>query len=218
MKKYLDIRDGSLEDAVKKTAEKNIRVEKAEDPKLGSSPKNYLDVRPDSIEAAVSKVVSEETEYQKMFKKELEKTGKTIPQMSDAEKKAFFDKMDSKYKAKNEGATDKEINKFHKKLDNLVHKSFGHSSDEKKKEVKEKVDNPYAVGMAAAMKKTGDKPPLKKSTVTKAHDIAKSIEKDEKKESSHKKSYKEMKKETKGKAMTGSPMTKVDVDPKMETK
>jgi chromosome segregation ATPase len=33
--------------------------------------------------------------------------------------------------------------------------------------------------MAAAMKATGDKPPLKKSTIVKAHDIAKSIEKKE---------------------------------------
>src|SRR6056300_1212234 len=47
---------------------------------------------------------------------------------------------------------------------------------------KEAVDNPYAVGMAAAMKAKDDKPPLKKSTITKAHDIAKSIEKDEKNE------------------------------------
>lgn len=36
--------------------------------------------------------------------------------------------------------------------------------------------NPYAVGMAAAMKATGDKPPLKKSTITKAHKIAKKVE------------------------------------------
>jgi len=33
--------------------------------------------------------------------------------------------------------------------------------------------------MAAAMKQTGDKPPLKKSTIVKAHDIAKSIKKNE---------------------------------------
>src|SRR6056300_1689174 len=52
----------------------------------------------------------------------------------------------------------------------------------KDEEIKEAVDNPYAVGMAQAMKKTGDKPPLKKSTITKAHDIAKSIEKDQKEE------------------------------------
>ena len=39
----------------------------------------------------------------------------------------------------------------------------------------EKVKNPYAVGMAAAMKSTGDTPPLKKSTIVKGHEIAKSI-------------------------------------------
>lgn len=44
--------------------------------------------------------------------------------------------------------------------------------------------SPYAVGMAQAMKSTGDKPPLKKSTITKAHEIAKAIKKDEVKEGS----------------------------------
>ena len=42
-------------------------------------------------------------------------------------------------------------------------------------EVEEAVKEPYAVGMAAAMKATGDKPPLKKSTIMKAHKIAKKI-------------------------------------------
>jgi hypothetical protein len=37
--------------------------------------------------------------------------------------------------------------------------------------------NPYAIGMAQAEKETGDTPPLKKSTITKAHKIAKEIEK-----------------------------------------
>jgi hypothetical protein len=45
--------------------------------------------------------------------------------------------------------------------------------------LEEKAANPYAIGMAAAMKATGDEPPLKKSTITKAHKIAKSIEKNE---------------------------------------
>ena len=45
--------------------------------------------------------------------------------------------------------------------------------------VDEKAKNPYAIGMAAAMKSTGDTPPLKKSTITKAHDIAKGVEKNE---------------------------------------
>jgi hypothetical protein len=43
----------------------------------------------------------------------------------------------------------------------------------------EQKDNAYAIGMAAAMKQTGDTPPLEKSTITKAHDIAKSIKKEE---------------------------------------
>lgn len=42
-------------------------------------------------------------------------------------------------------------------------------------EVEEAVKEPYAVGMAAAMKSTGDTPPLKKSTIKKGHEIAKKI-------------------------------------------
>ena len=45
--------------------------------------------------------------------------------------------------------------------------------------VDEKARNPYAIGMAAAMKSTGDTPPLKKSTITKAHKIAKKVEANE---------------------------------------
>lgn len=41
--------------------------------------------------------------------------------------------------------------------------------------IDEAVKNPYAVGMAAAMKSTGDTPPLKKSTIIKGHEIAKKI-------------------------------------------
>ena len=41
--------------------------------------------------------------------------------------------------------------------------------------VAEKAQSPYAIGMAQAMKSTGDKPPLEKSTIKKAHDIAKSV-------------------------------------------
>ena len=109
----------------------------------------YLNTKPGSIEevAANMSKYAAESEYQDMFKKELEKAGKGIGSMTPAEKKAFFNKIDTKYKAKDE-----------------------------------QVKNPYAIGMAAAMKAKDDQPPLKKSTITKAHDIAKSIEKDMKKE------------------------------------
>src|SRR5210317_1005816 len=162
---------------------------------------SYLKHKPGSIEEMMANQAKKlnDNAYQDMFKKELEKAGRGIGAMSPKEKKDFFNKIDDKYKAKKEEEVNKkDVDKFHTSLDKLVHKSFGHSSDEKKKEVKEEdaydkddekpkskpkkeaVDNPYAVGMAAAMKAKDDKPPLKKSTITKAHDIAKSIEKDQK--------------------------------------
>ena len=39
--------------------------------------------------------------------------------------------------------------------------------------------SPYAIGMAKAMKATGDEPPLEKSTIKKAHKIAKAIVKEQ---------------------------------------
>lgn len=51
------------------------------------------------------------------------------------------------------------------------------------KEAAKKSRSPYAIGTAKAMELTGDTPPLKKSTITKAHEIARSIEKDTQKES-----------------------------------
>jgi len=113
----------------------------------------YLNTKPGSIEevAANMSKYAAESEYQNMFKKELEKAGKGIGGMTPKEKKDFFNKIDAKYKAKNEA-----------------------------------VKEPYAVGMASAMKQTGDTPPLKKATITKAHDIAKSIEKDQKEDYTNK--------------------------------
>jgi hypothetical protein len=216
---------------------------------------SYLKHKPGSIEELMANEASKlnDNAYQDMFKKELDKAGKGIGSMSPKEKKDFFNKIDDKYKAKNEAVnegitspsgqisqknkdllkvnnyitvkgkvyvidkvslkngvytmkafdkngkmhtisskdvdsvehwknslkvasydpknedvnekvSDKQLDTFHKKLDNLVHKTIGKSSDEKK----EAVDNPYAVGMAQAMKSTGDKPPLKKSTITKS--------------------------------------------------
>jgi hypothetical protein len=50
------------------------------------------------------------------------------------------------------------------------------------KEAAKKPRSPYAIGTAKAMELTGDTPPLKKSTITKAHEIARSIEKATQKE------------------------------------
>ncbi len=50
----------------------------------------------------VKEVMTEESEYQEFFKRALEKTGKSIPDMSDEEKKAFFNKIDAAWQGKGE--------------------------------------------------------------------------------------------------------------------
>lgn len=241
----------------------------------------YLEIKPGSI-AEVAKKLRED--YDAYFKKELEKTGKTIPQMTDAEKKAFFNRVDKGYNAKDEAtepgkpedskttlvaapgnkekviripkekladykkkgyveaesyipeakkideltagqkklppalqkaikakeknediasmnpnnspqardytAREKDIKPkkneplsqvdlFLKKMKDPKFAAAFRLSQKKENTNEEAAKNPYAIGMAAAMKSTGDTPPLKKSTITKAHDIAKKIEKNE---------------------------------------
>jgi len=126
--------------------------------------------------------------------------------MTGAEKKAFFNKVDKMHKGKNENAPSvADIDRLKKQgmkpvkedldskdkptvkdvigqLKGAVKAHDKQAKDLEKAMKTEKVDNAYAVGMSQAMKSTGDNPPLKKSTITKAHDIAKSIKKDEMKE------------------------------------
>jgi hypothetical protein len=66
---------------------------------------------------------------------------------------------------------------FEKILDivtDQLDKDYGNSDEDTREAV-----NPYAVGMASAMKSAGDEPPLKKSTIKKAHKIAKAVAKNE---------------------------------------
>ena len=58
-----------------------------------------------------------------MFKKELEKTGKSIPQMTPDEKKKFFNKIDKMHAAKNEAKVD-ELTKAQKKLPPALQKAI----------------------------------------------------------------------------------------------
>ena len=66
---------------------------------------SYLKHKPGSIEEMMANKAKkmEDSAYQQMFKKELDKAGKGIGSMSPAEKKAFFNKIDKKYSAKDEG-------------------------------------------------------------------------------------------------------------------
>ena len=51
----------------------------------------------------IKNVVREEQDYQQLFKHMLDKVGKSITDMSDEQKKKFFNAVDTAYKAKSEG-------------------------------------------------------------------------------------------------------------------
>ena len=88
----------------------------------------YLNTKPGSVEEVVAnmnKDLRQDGAYQDMFKKELDKAGKGIGSMSPKEKKDFFNKIDSKYKAKNE------ITAAQKKLPPALQKAIKDKEDQK---------------------------------------------------------------------------------------
>lgn len=109
----------------------------------------------------VREVMIDESEYQEFFKKALEKAGKSIPSMSDEEKKKFFNNIEKTWKGKgtkNErfgrgedgidrqgptfGSADEsieELTKAQEKLPPALQKAI-EKKDKKKEEVKESVN------------------------------------------------------------------------------
>jgi hypothetical protein len=67
------------------------------------------------LKEIIKGVMTEESEYQAFFQKALDKAGKSIPSMSEEEKKAFFDKIDSAWNGK--GEKNEELVGGQKKLD-----------------------------------------------------------------------------------------------------
>ena len=55
-----------------------------------------------NIKETIRNIIKEESEYQQFFRKSLEKAGKSITDMSDEEKKAFFNKIDAAWDGKGE--------------------------------------------------------------------------------------------------------------------
>jgi hypothetical protein len=55
-----------------------------------------------NIKEVIRTIIKEESEYQQFFRKALEKAGKSITDMSDDEKKVFFNKIDASWDAKGE--------------------------------------------------------------------------------------------------------------------
>ena len=94
----------------------------------------YLNTKPGSVEEVVAnmnKNLRQDNAYQDMFKKELDKAGKGIGSMSPKEKKDFFNKIDSKYKAKNEDLNSKDASVVKKVKDMLKGASAKHAAQAK---------------------------------------------------------------------------------------
>jgi len=61
-----------------------------------------MSITREDIKETLRQIMSEESDYQKFFMKALEKAGKSIPSMSDEEKKEFFNKIDKAWSGKGE--------------------------------------------------------------------------------------------------------------------
>ena len=167
----------------------------------------YLNTKPGSIEEVVAnmnKDLRQDSKYQDMFKKELDKAGKGIGSMSPKEKKDFFNKIDSKYKAKNE------ITAAQKKLPPALQKAI---KDKEQKEDLDNKDKSVVKDVVGALKKA-----------TKAHaGQAKDLEKAMKTEADQHGDEINQKKVDKVKADkkmadSGSKATKVETEPKVDYK
>ena len=185
-KKYFETKTGSIEEKITQIATEQQSIKKQEPNVKLTVEKTYFETKPGSISDVAAKIVSEGLD----------------PVNKNAVKKDFKDRQDKdidndgdtdstdKYLHKRRAAISKNIKeddmaKFHQmqkdgKSAEQIAKALGLDLNSVKKLMDlDEVRNPYAVGMAQAMKAKNDEPPLKKSTITKAHDIAKSIMKKE---------------------------------------
>jgi len=77
--------------------------------------KENMKITRERLKELVKEVMTEESEYQAFFQKALDKAGKGINDMSDDEKKSFFDKIDSAWNGK--GEKNEELTGGQKQLD-----------------------------------------------------------------------------------------------------
>jgi len=90
---------------------------------------SYLKTKPGSLEEAIKRT---DEDYQALFKKELEKTGKSIPQMTPDEKKAFFNKIDKMHAAKNE-AKEEDLDEKQHFTSQQIRQAYGIANDKRYK-------------------------------------------------------------------------------------
>ena len=202
---------------------------------------NYLKHKPGSIEEVIANQTSkfrEDSGYQKMFRKELDKAGKGIGSMSPAEKKAFFNKIDKKYTAKDEDLNSKDKPALKRVVGQLKKAVQAHSKQAKDLEKAMKneaempagpdVDQMHKVKKAKSKDpKAGEKEPMKMNTESLERTIWK-MAGDQIEEMMKKKTMMKAqdvapdndadseKDEKKGKTLVGSKQTKVETEPKVD--
>ena len=113
---------------------------------------SYLESKSGSMSEVVKEMQKhiKDNAYQDMFKKELEKTGKGIGAMSDMEKKDFFNKLDKKYKGKDEAKVN-ELTAGQKKLPPALQKAI--KAKEKNEDLDSK-DEPTVKDVVNQLKKS----------------------------------------------------------------
>ena len=201
---------------------------------------SYLKSKDGSIEASIKEMQKhiKDNAYQDMFKKELEKAGKGIGAMSDQEKKDFFNKIDKKYKGKNEDLNKDDEKVVNKVKDMLKGASAKHAAQAKMldKAMKTEAEMPAGpdVDQMHKVKKAkskdpeaGEKEPMKMNKESLERTLWK-IAGDQLEEMKKKVQMKaqdvapdndsgdESKKEKKGKTLVGSKQTKVETEPKVD--
>ena len=195
---------------------------------------SYLESKSGSMSEVVKEMQKhlKDNAYQDLFKKELEKTGKGIGAMSDMEKKDFFNKLDKKYKAKDEAKVD-ELTSAQKKLPPALQKAIKDKEDKKESvdgEINQKKHDSYNDPKKGEKKpvvtqeeESFDVEKLKEDVNTLWSNAAKDLEE-------MKKNSKYMKaqdvapnndadgesEKTKGKTLVGSAKTKVETEPKVD--
>ena len=167
---------------------------------------SYLESKTGSIQEVVKEMQKhlKDNAYQDLFKKELEKTGKGIGAMSDMEKKDFFNKLDKKYKGKDEAKVD-ELTSGQKKLPPALQKAIKDKEDKSEEEsfdiekLKEDVNTLWSTAgdSMEEMKKN--------AKYMKAQDVAPDNDSDA-----------ESEKEKSGKTLIGSKKTKIVTEPKVD--
>ena len=103
----------------------------------------------EALKNIVKETMIEESEYQEFFKRALEKAGKSIPSMSDEEKKAFFNKIEKTWKGR--GAKKEQVSELtdaQKKLPPALQKAI-----EKKEDKKESVEESINEGPSTEEKR-----------------------------------------------------------------